>query len=167
MGEVASVFVRAVSSEAIAKRLDPVDRRLIELNRIWVGERPRSEQAAEAFAGALLPEIVAAVLQQLDLTGLVSDNVDLEAVVAGVDLDAVVERIDVQGIVERVDVNDIVARVDIDDIVSRVDLDRVVGRIDVNEIASRIDVRSDRRSSGPHGARAGGDRRAGPGRARA
>jgi hypothetical protein len=131
MGEVASVFVRALSSEAIARRLDPLDRGLIELNRIWEGEQPRSERAAEAFAGALLPEIVGAVVDQLDLTNLVRDNVDLDRVVAGIDVDAVVDRIDVQ---------DIARRVDVDEIVERVDLDRVVDRIDVNEIASRVDL---------------------------
>jgi hypothetical protein len=122
MGEVASVFVRAVSSETVARRLDPVDRRLIELNRIWVGEQPRSERAAEAFAGALIPEVVSGAMEQLDLTDLVRRNVDLDRIVRDVDLDAVADRIDIERILERVDVNDIAARIDVEALIARLDL---------------------------------------------
>jgi len=53
----------------------------------------------------LIRRIVEAVIAELDLTRLILDNVDLDAVAA---------RLDVQAVVKRVDVNSIVAGVDLD-----------------------------------------------------
>jgi hypothetical protein len=45
---------------------------------------------------------LALILAEVDLTELVRDNVDLDALISTVDLDALVQRIDVVGIVEQV-----------------------------------------------------------------
>jgi len=106
----------------------------------------------------LIRRIVEAVIAELDLTRLILDNVDLDAVaarldvqavvkrvdvnsiVAGVDLDSAVSRVDLDQIVNRIDVNGIVRMVDVDGVVAMVDLDSVVNRLDLNEIAGRLDL---------------------------
>jgi hypothetical protein len=135
----------------VRAELDALDAR-------WREERPREQEAARAFVGLVVPQVVDAVLDQIDLDAIVAarvdvdrviDRVDLNAVVERVDLDAIVERIDLDRILERVDLraiverlplDDVIARIDVDDIVARVDLDRVVDRIDVDEVAARLDV---------------------------
>jgi hypothetical protein len=82
-------------------------------------EQRRNQHAAAETARALVRELTAAVL-------------------AEVDLDQITERIDVDAIVSRVDIDEIVARVDIGAIVSRVDLpgltEQVMDEVDVGEI---------------------------------
>jgi hypothetical protein len=84
-----------------------------KMNDRWQGEVPRARQAATAFTAELVPEVAKAMLEQIDLTELVKERVDLDAVVAGVDLDAVVERLDLDAIVARVDLDAVVARMDL------------------------------------------------------
>lgn len=135
----------------LSSQLDSQDAR-------WREERPREEAAAEAFVRLLVPQVVDAALDQVDIDRLVAervnveqviDRVDLNAVVERVDLDAVVERVDIDRILERVDLgavvqriplDEVVARIDLDDIVARVDLERVVDRIDVDAVAAKLDV---------------------------
>jgi hypothetical protein len=126
----------------LGSQLDSLDAR-------WRDERPREEEAAAAFLRTLVPEIVDALLDQVDLDELVARRVDLDRVVARVDLDEAVARVDIDRILERVDLgavvgriplDDVVARIDVDDIVARVDLGKVVDRIDVDAVAARLDV---------------------------
>lgn len=88
----------------------------------------------------VMPRVVAAVLETLDLTALVRDHVDLDGIAAELDVGAVVERVDLDAIVRRVDIEAVINRVDLDAVVSRVDLDAVVDRIDLNAIAGRLDL---------------------------
>jgi len=131
--------------------LDAVDAR-------WREERPREEHAAESFLRLLVPQVVDAAMDQVDVNRIVAERVNLEEVVARVDLDAVVARVDLDAVVERVDLDrilervdlravvdrlpldEVIARIDVDDIVARVDLERVVDRIDVDEVAAKLDV---------------------------
>jgi len=110
------------------------------LDARWQEARPGAERAANAFASALVPQVVDAVLEQLDLSEIVSSHVDVDAIVGTVDLDAVADRIDIKRNLARVDLDQIVARLDIDEIVAGVDLDKVAARIDVNAVAESVDV---------------------------
>lgn len=60
-------------------------------------------EPAGRAVGALVPRILDAVLNQVDLTRLVIDRVDLDAVVAEVDVDTVVARADVDAVIARID----------------------------------------------------------------
>jgi hypothetical protein len=93
-------------------------------------EQDRSRDVAGAFLLSLVPEVVGAILEQ----------VDLDDVVARVDLDRIIDRIDMERILGRVDVDGVVDRVDIDRIVDRIDLDAIVGRVDVNAVVQRVDL---------------------------
>ncbi|HEY2173977.1 MAG TPA: hypothetical protein VGH85_09240 [Mycobacteriales bacterium] len=106
------------------------------------GRRARiaAEQNTARLAGALIPRVVTAVLDQLDLTGIVLDHVDLDGVVEEVDIDAAVARVDIDRIVRRVDIDAIAASIDVDRIVRRVDIDAIIDRVDIDAIVSRVDI---------------------------
>ena len=55
--------------------------------------------------------ILALALAEVDLTALVRDNVDLDALMTTVDLDVLMSRVDVDAIAQRVDVEVLVVRV--------------------------------------------------------
>ena len=52
------------------------------------------------------------MLDRLDLTALVRERVDLDALVAGVDIDAIISRIDLGGLAEEV-----IAEIDLPEII--------------------------------------------------
>ena len=99
----------------------------------------RDEEAAAAFLQLLVPQVVDAVLDQVDLNELVRERIEVDRVVDEVDLDSVVERIDLDEIVARIDLNRIVERLDLNALVDRVPIDEVADRIDVDRIAQSLD----------------------------
>jgi hypothetical protein len=106
----------------------------------WRDARPNAEAAASAFARELVPQVVDGVLDQLDLTWLVAERVDLDELVARVDLDRIVARVDLDELAGHIDVDAIVSRVDLGAIVDRVDVDRVAERIDLDAVIARLDL---------------------------
>jgi hypothetical protein len=94
----------------------------------------------ERIIAAVVPPVVNEVLDNLDLTELVRERVDIDALVSAVDVEAIIDRVDIAGIVDRLDIDAIVRRVDVDAIVSQVDIDAIAKRIDVDAIVDRIDI---------------------------
>jgi hypothetical protein len=89
----------------------------------------------------LVPSVVSAVLSRLDLTAVVTEQVDLDAVVRDVDLDAVAARLDIDAVIARMDLTALVReRVDLDAIVGDVDLDAVAARLDIDAVIARMDL---------------------------
>ncbi|MBM4728169.1 hypothetical protein GS446_16275 [Rhodococcus hoagii] len=110
-------------------------------------------RAADAVVDRVLREVVrrvvAAALAEVDITAVVREHVDLDAIAEGIDIERIVDRVDIERIVDRVDIDAIAARVDIapildrvdvDDVAARVDIERIVDRVDVNAIAAKVDV---------------------------
>ena len=95
---------------------------------------------AEVLLDVWTPAIVAAVVERLDLTRLVAEHVDLDAVVAGADLDAAVARVDIEAVIDRVDLDAVAARLDVDAVVARADLDAAVRRVDIDAVIARVDL---------------------------
>jgi hypothetical protein len=101
-------------------------------------ERDRAQVAAEAFATVLLPPIVDAILDRIDLTELVAERVDLDAVIATVDLNRVVDEVDLMRAVDRIPLDDVAARLDVDAVASRLDVQAVIDRVDLVAIAESL-----------------------------
>jgi hypothetical protein len=118
--------VRPFSLVTMVPPVDRVARRLegsaLRLNDTWRDERLEGQRAAEAFADALAPHLVDAVIDRLDLTELVLDRVDLDRVAGSVSIDRLIERVDPMTVVDRLDVDAVAARVDVERIVDRLDL---------------------------------------------
>ncbi|MBM4667970.1 hypothetical protein GS448_17220 [Rhodococcus hoagii] len=101
-------------------------------------------RAADAVVDRVLREVVrrvvAAALTEVDITAVVREHVDLDAIAEGIDVDAIAARVDIAPILDRVDVDDVAARVDIERIVDRVDVNAIAAKVDVDRIAASVDV---------------------------
>jgi hypothetical protein len=115
----------------------------------WKAAQAETVKAASAFLSTLVPEIVSSLFDQIDVTQLVRDRVDLNAIVEDVDVERLLDRIDIDAIVSRVDVDAIVARVDmervarsfpVDEVLDGIDLDQVVDRVDIDRAVERVDL---------------------------
>ena len=56
----------------------------------WREQRPRDEEAAAAFLRLLVPQVVDAALDQIDLNELVAERIELDRIIDGLDLDRVI-----------------------------------------------------------------------------
>jgi hypothetical protein len=90
----------------------------------------------------LVPSVTDAILSRLDLTAVVTEHVDLDAVVQDVDIDAVIDRIDLTALVrERVDLDAIVGDVDLDAAAARLNIDAILDRMDLTALVrERVDL---------------------------
>jgi hypothetical protein len=120
---------------------------------VRLGEQYRlvAELAADAVATTLVKQVIDGVLDQIDLTSLVLERVDLDRVVTAVDIGAVIKRLDLTEIVlEEVDLDRVIETVDIEAVIKRldlteivledVDLERVVAAVDIDAIIHRLDL---------------------------
>jgi hypothetical protein len=68
-------------------------------------------RTTSAWFDALVPRIVAAMLERVDLTSEIKRHLDIDALLADVDLDAAARSIDVDAIIARVDLVTLVKEV--------------------------------------------------------
>lgn len=98
------------------------------------------ERQVEGLADQLVPAVLEAVLDRIDITGIVVNHVNIIGIVEGLDLNAIVESVDIDAIIATVDIDAIVARIDIDAIVAGVDIGAIVARLDIDAIVARVDI---------------------------
>ena len=114
----------------------------------WKASQAEMVEAATSFLGALVPEIARGLADQVDLTALVRERVDVNAIVEDVDVDRILDRIDLDAVIDRLDIDEIVAqgrhrdrradRVDVDRVIARTDLVSIVDRLDLPAIAEEV-----------------------------
>ena len=102
--------------------------------------RDTLERLAEAALRLTIRRVVTALVQTVDITALVREHVDLDAVATGLDVDAVVARADLDAVTRRLDLDALAAGLDLDRLVMRVDLDAAARRLDLDGIAARLDL---------------------------
>lgn len=94
-----------------------------------------------AVATALVVRVVSVIVAELDLTTLVRENVDLDAVATGLDIEAILDRVDLDAVIaDRVDLNAAVRHVDLDAVAKDIDIDAIAARIDIEAILGRVDM---------------------------
>jgi hypothetical protein len=107
--------------------------RKVEERIVAVGPRGATTEspkaAADAFADALVPAVMTAVVDRVDVTEMVLDRADLNRIVNAVDLDAVVSKLSVDEVVSRVDVDAVAARLDLDALIARLDLAAIAAQV--------------------------------------
>ena len=117
------------------------------------GERARRQGVRQAWAllDDIVPFVVDAILDRIDLTQIVIDRVkvmrivdevDIAGIVVHLDFDSIIESVPIDHILELVDINGVVARVNLDQIMARVDVNAVVSTVDIQAIISRVDLGS-------------------------
>ena len=115
------------------------------------GERARKQGVRQAWAllDVIVPYVVDAILDRIDLTQIVIDRVqvtrivdeiDIPGIVGQLDFDSIIESVPIDHILEVVDINGIVARVNLDQIMARVDVNAIVSTVDIEAIISRVDL---------------------------
>jgi hypothetical protein len=75
---------------------------LVTIGRVIGWTTARAETIAVAIARPVARRALELVLAEIDLTKLVRDNLDMDALIATVDLDAIVQRINIADIADRV-----------------------------------------------------------------
>ena len=134
-GPPASFIIGTVAEAPRRAGADLLDR----WNQSWREERPGVEAAANAVAVEATRRAIDLVLDQLDLTQLVLDHVDIERIVASVDLNEVVEQLDVDAVADRLDIERVIARLDLAklslEVIERIDLPEII-RTSTGTVAS-------------------------------
>ncbi|HEY6794362.1 MAG TPA: hypothetical protein VI248_06735 [Kineosporiaceae bacterium] len=129
---------RWLTREPMAPVTTPIAGWLSGLSRRGEARRAALRRELDRLLDALVPEIVDALLDRVDITAVIQDRVDLDAVVAGVDVEAVVAGVDVNRVARRIDLDDAAARLDVDAIIRRVDLDAIVDRLELARLAEQV-----------------------------
>ena len=123
----------------VDKRLHPA--RLVEaLAHRGSEARTSTRGDLNRVIAAVVPPVVYEVLDNLDLTALVLERVDIDTLVSAVDVEAIVDRVDIAAIVEQLDIDAIVSNVDIDAMVRMVNIDAIASQLDIDALVSRVDV---------------------------
>jgi RDD family protein len=114
--------------------------------RLATAAAERARADLELAVRATIVRVLGITLATIDLTKLVRENVDLDAIVEDVDLDAVVERVDIDQVLERVDLAGIARQV-----IDEIDLPEIVrdssGAL-ASEAVSAVRVRALRADDG-------------------
>jgi hypothetical protein len=79
------------------------ERWLAELADLGRDQRSSAITAARQVFRRLVLAVVTEILDQIDLTTLIQDRVDLDTLVSGIDLNAIAARVDLDAIVARLD----------------------------------------------------------------
>ena len=106
----------------------------------WKAKEADARSSAEAFMKDLVPMVTAGALEQIDLTALVRERLDINEIAADIDLDTLIARVDINAIVDRLDMDRLVDRLPIEAVLARVDLNAVADRLDVDRVAERLDL---------------------------
>jgi hypothetical protein len=98
------------------------------------------QQAADEQLRATFQRAVDTLLDQLDLTTLALDHLDIQRLASAVDVQALVADLDVDTLAGRVDMNRLLDRIDMDRLLDRIDMERLTERIDVQALLDRVDL---------------------------
>jgi len=112
------------------------------LDGTWKAKEADARSSAGSFLQDLVPQVTAGALDQIDLTALVRERLDINAVAQDIDIDALVARVDINAIIDRVDIAAIIDKVDLNAVADRLDVDRVAERLDLEAVVARIDLAS-------------------------
>lgn len=124
----------------LARRVPGMDAGLAVLESRGTETLRAADVLTERVLREVVRRVVAAALAEVDITTVVRDHVDLDAIAGGIDIERIIDRVDVDAIAARVDIAPILDRVDVDDVAARVDVERIIDRVDVDAIAAKVDV---------------------------
>lgn len=108
--------------------------RIAELARRGDLERRRQAAQVSELLDRMVPLIVAEVVERIDLTRLVTENVDIDAIAARIDVNAIADRVDIDAIADRIDLADIT-----DQVLDEIDLPEVI-RASTGSLANNVVV---------------------------
>jgi len=98
------------------------------------------ERAADEQLRATFQRAVDTLLDQLDLTSLVLDHLDIQRVASAIDIQTLVADLDVDALAARLDMDRLLDRIDMNRLLDRIDMDRLTERIDMQALLDRVDL---------------------------
>ena len=101
-------------------------------------QREQGTAAVPDAFGTTVRRATDAVLDQLDLTEIVREHVDIQAIAGDLDMNTLVGQLDMNSLTDRIDMDRLSARIDIDALVARLDIDAVLDRVDMIALASAV-----------------------------
>ena len=104
-----------------ARLLPGVDPLLVTLEERGTQTLRNADELADRLLHAVLRRIVQVALQEVDLTTIVRDHVDLDVVAEGIDIQRIIDRVDVDSVIGRVDLVVLA-----DTVIEGVDLPRII-----------------------------------------
>ena len=105
----------------------------------WDERREDDEQrAADDELRRAFQRTVDTVLDQLDLTALVIEHLDIQRVASTLDMNALIADLDMDQLTDRIDMGRLTDRIDIDALVARLDVEALLARLDVPTIAAQV-----------------------------
>lgn len=105
----------------------------------WDERRVDDEQrAADDELRRGFQRTVDTVLDQLDLTTLVIDHLDIQRVASTLDMNTLIADLDMDQLTDRIDMGRLTDRIDIDALVARLDVEALIARLDVPGIAAQV-----------------------------
>ena len=141
-GEVVSRLAAPVTRPAAQAARTVADRLDGEVRSRGQAQRAAAVETVERWLGFLVPRLVGAVLDRLDLTELVIQRVDLDRVAEHLDIEAVLDRLDLtELVIRRVDLDRVAQGLDVEAVLDRLDLtELVIRRVDLDRVAQRLDI---------------------------
>ena len=133
-GAVATAAGGAVTVYRTVERLPVVGPRLrdgvSELSKRGEQVIAQARDPVRALVSAIATQVVELVLDEVDVTALVRERVDINAIAADFDIDAILARVDIDHVVARVNLDAAIARVDLiglaNDVIDGVDLPAII-----------------------------------------
>jgi hypothetical protein len=120
------------ASESVGELLD-------HWRRSWDDRHEDDRQrAADEQLRATFQRAVDTLLDQLDLTTLVVDHLDVQRVASTIDMNALVAGLDVNALAAQIDMERLTDRIDIDALVARLDVEALLARLDIPAIAAEV-----------------------------
>jgi hypothetical protein len=98
------------------------------------------QRAADEQLRATFQRAVDTLLEQLDLTSLVLDHLDIQRVASAIDIQTLVADLDVDALAARLDMDRLLDRIDMNRLLDRIDMERLTERIDMQALLDRVDL---------------------------
>jgi hypothetical protein len=119
----------AASAAGTAADRPEVRELLVHWQRSWETQRERSDPAVSDALRQGIRRAADAVMDQLDVTELVVEHVDIQRIAEQVDVDALVDHLDMDRLAARIDIDSLVARLDVEAVLDRLDLGAIAADV--------------------------------------
>jgi hypothetical protein len=136
-----TVVAPAASAAGTAAERPEVRELLQHWQQSWDEQRKRSDPAPpKPFAAASGAR--RGVMEQLDVTDLALEHVDIQRIAETVDINPLVDRLDMEALTDRIDMDALVARLDIEALVGQVDIAAitadVIDQLDIPDLIREV-----------------------------
>ena len=137
-----TIVAPAASAAGTAAERPEIQELLQHWQHSWNEQRERSDPAAAEALRRGIGRAADAVMEQLDVTGIVLEHVDIQRIAETVDINPLVDRLDMGRLTDRIDMDALVARLDIEALIDRLDVAaiaaEVIDQLDIPDLIREI-----------------------------